>query len=111
MVPGMKALVKIQQKYHPDVKAQTIAYTQGWVTAMAMVEAIKRAGNDPTGEKIKTAFETFRGFDTGNLTAPLTFTPDDHRANMSTKIYVQENGKMVSKGFVQLERKAEWLGK
>jgi len=109
-VPGMKSMMEVQKKYHPDVKTQTIAYTQGWVTAMAMIEAIRKAGENPTGEKIKEAFETFRNFDTRGLSAPLTFTPADHRANMSVRIYVQEKGKLVSKGFMELERKKEWLG-
>jgi branched-chain amino acid transport system substrate-binding protein len=44
------------------------------------------------------------------LTAPITFTPEDHRPTMSAVIVKYVGGKPVTQETVVLERKAEWLG-
>ena len=52
-----------------------------------MLEGVKRVNGAVTGESIKQALETIKDFDTGGVTAPLTFSEQSHKGNLSTKIY------------------------
>jgi branched-chain amino acid transport system substrate-binding protein len=109
-VPGMKPILEIHQKNHPnDIHIQP--YIQGWTSMMVMWEAMKRAKTmDAAG--VKAALETLKDFNTGGLSAPITFTPTDHRPNTSLRIMtVNKDGKIVLVKQVGVERKAEWLGK
>ena len=74
-------------------------YTQGWWTAAVMLEGVDRAlatGEPLTGERVKAALETLKDFDTGGITAPVTFTPQSHRGNTSLRMHKVEDGHWVS---------------
>jgi branched-chain amino acid transport system substrate-binding protein len=109
-VPGMKPVMEIHKKNHPT-DSHIEPYIQNWVSMMVMWEALKRAKTmDSAG--VKAALETIKDFDTGGLSAPITFTPTDHRPNTSLRIMtVNKDGKIVLVKQVSVERKAEWLGK
>jgi branched-chain amino acid transport system substrate-binding protein len=112
-VPGMKKLVKVHEKWHPGEKGTNV-YVEGWVNILSVSEALRnadKAGNlTPSG--IRDAFEQFKGFDTGGLAPPLTFTAKDHRASMAAKIYEIKGDKMVDiSGWVELARDWEYFGK
>jgi branched-chain amino acid transport system substrate-binding protein len=85
---------------------------RGWVSMMVMKEALIRAdkSNELNGPGMKKALETLKDFDTGGLTAPISYTADDHRPNMSAKVFEFQDGKMVYKTTMELPRKKEWLG-
>jgi hypothetical protein len=51
------------------------------------IEKVFDSGKPVTGETLKEALESFRSVDTGGLTAPLTFLPDDHRPQSSASVY------------------------
>lgn len=106
-VPGMKTIVEVTKGEH-----QMTHFIRGWVSMMVMAEGLKRAdaAGDLTGPGLKKALETLRDFDTGGLTAPITYTADDHRPNLSAKIYEYQDGKMVYKATVELPRRSDWLG-
>ncbi len=106
-VPGMKTIMEVTNGQH-----QMTHFIRGWVSMMVMCEGLKRADDagDLTGPGLKKALETLRDFDTGGLTAPITYTSTDHRPNMSAKIYEYQNGKMIYKATVTLPRRADWLG-
>ncbi len=106
-VPGMKTILEVTKGEH-----QMTHFIRGWVSMMVMCEGLKRADDagDLTGPGLKKALETLRDFDTGGLTAPITYTSTDHRPNMSAKIYEYQNGKMVYKATVTLPRRDDWLG-
>lgn len=57
---------------------QTIFYTQGFLSAMLMLEAVRRAiesGQDLNGRTVKAALNTLENFDTGGLIGtPITIT-------------------------------------
>ena len=77
-VPGMKVLTEFHQKHHPgDTHASP--YMRGWLWVIMSVEAIKRAGDNPTGESIKKALESLKDFDTWGITPPFSYTNEDHR--------------------------------
>jgi branched-chain amino acid transport system substrate-binding protein len=94
-VPGMKPILEIHKKNHPnDTHIQP--YVQGWTSMMVMWEAMKRAKTmDSAG--VKAALETLKDFDTGGLSAPITFTSTDHRPNTSLRIMtVNKDGKIMT---------------
>ncbi len=54
----------------------TPAMLEGFAAAKVLVEGLKRAGKDPTPERIKTALESFKRVDIGGL--EVSFSPTDH---------------------------------
>ncbi len=112
-VPGMKKIIETHDKWHPG-ETGTNVYVEGWVNILSVSEALKGAdkAGDLTPSGIRNAFEQFKGFDTGGLAPPLTFTSTDHRAAMAAKIYEIKGGKMVDvSGWVELARDMEYFGK
>ena len=60
-----------------------------------MVDGIRKAaldGNEITGANIRAALETFTDYSTGGVTAPLTYTADNHTGNTSLELYEVQNG-------------------
>jgi branched-chain amino acid transport system substrate-binding protein len=106
-VPGMKLIKETTKDQH-----QNTHYMRGWVSMMVLCEALKIADQKGqlNGPGVKAALETLKDFDTGGLTPKVSFTPTDHRPNMSAKVYEYQKGKMVLKQTIELPRKKEWLG-
>ncbi|MFV1956753.1 MAG: ABC transporter substrate-binding protein [bacterium] len=108
-VPGMKPIVEMHEKKHPN-DTHLVRYVQSWTSMMVMWEAMKRA-ETLDGPGVKAALETLKDYDTGGLTAPITYTSLDHRPNTTLKIYkVDSQGRQVPVTSTTLERKPEWLG-
>lgn len=91
--PGIKPLLEYSRTKGLDVEDYISRYIQGWVTALVMVEGIRRAGDDISGPGIRKGLETIRNFDTGGITAPLTFTPSTHAGCRSLKLGQVKNGR------------------
>jgi branched-chain amino acid transport system substrate-binding protein len=62
----------------PENGLPTNFYYFGLPTAIATVEAFKRAGPSPTREKFFAALESFKDFDTGVLADRVTLSKDNH---------------------------------
>lgn len=91
-IPGVMAMRNAVKKYDgtPDDKLGDVIYSnfvQGYVNAMVLVEALKKAGPNPTGEKIRDAMNNIKNFDTRGITPPLTFAADKHKGTNGVKIY------------------------
>lgn len=67
-----EALVLAKQK---NVEL-TPAMLEGYAAAKVLVEAVRRAGPNPTRQKLFAALENLRNFDIGGL--DITYTPEDH---------------------------------
>ncbi len=94
-VPGVRDIRGYLESRGEDYSEKTNAYTQGWWTMGLFVEGIRRvldAGQELTGENIKTAIESIDGLDTGGASPPLTFTPTDHRGSKGLRLFRAENG-------------------
>lgn len=106
-VPGMKE-VMAAGKGAPH----TLHFVKAWVSMHVMIEGMKRAkkAGKLNGPGLKAALETIKNYDTGGLTAPITFSPTDHRPATSCTIYSVKGGKPYIVKEVKLERKAETLG-
>jgi branched-chain amino acid transport system substrate-binding protein len=110
-VPGMKRLMDFHQKNHPGDTHDAL-YVRGWTYVLVWTEALRRADKAGalTGEGVKAALETFKDFDLGGLTNPITYTPQDHRPSTKTAIYQIKEGKLVRLTEYDMPRKQEWLG-
>jgi branched-chain amino acid transport system substrate-binding protein len=110
-VPGMKKLVEFHQKNHPTDTHDT-NYVRGWSYVMVWSEALKRAdkAGKLNGPGIRESLETLKDFDLGGLSAPVTYSKDDHRSTTSVSLYQVKGGKLEKVKDYDLPRKPEWLG-
>jgi branched-chain amino acid transport system substrate-binding protein len=109
-VPGMKTLTEFHQKHHPN-DTHASPYMRGWLWVIMAVEAIKRAGDNPTGESVKRALETLKEFDTWGITPPFTYTSEDHRPTNRARLVMVKGGKIVQLQEVTVDRDMKWVGK
>ena len=86
-LPGHKEIKDFNEKKGVDWRNHPVNYVQGWVTMKVMLEGVSRIDGEVTGENLKKALETIKDFDTGQVTAPITFSDRSHKGNLSTKIY------------------------
>jgi len=98
-VPGAQDPKKFLESKGDSLDNQGLHYVQGWWTAATMVEGIKRtldAKKDiSNGANIKATLEALKNFSTGDVTAPISFSPQDHRGNDKAKIHQVQGGKWV----------------
>ena len=87
---------------------------QGFVSFLMLqkaIEQLEQQKKEITGRNVKDALETFRQKDVGGLTAPMTFTPADHRPTNVTRIYsMNEFGRFAFETETKVELKTDWLG-
>jgi branched-chain amino acid transport system substrate-binding protein len=73
-----------------------VHYAQGWWTMAIMHEGVDRVikeGKEVTGENIKAALEGLQNFDTGGISAPISFSAEDHRGNKALRLFQVNGGK------------------
>ncbi len=78
-----------------DVDVLGVHYVQGWTTMKAMIDGIRQvvdAGDPVTGPNIKAVFESWTDYDTGGITSPISFSPEDHAGSKSLQLYQITNG-------------------
>ena len=92
-IPGISKILEHNRRKGVDIEGYILRHIQGWTTAEVMLEGIRRAGNDLSGSGIKKGLESVRGYDTGGITAPVTFTPSDHRGCKKLKLVQVIDGK------------------
>lgn len=95
-VPGDDDVRAFVASKGEDLNKLGLHYTQGWVTMEVMaagIEKVIKDGKPVNGENIRAALETITNFDTGGVTAPITFTPQSHRGNKALKLFQVKNGK------------------
>ncbi len=99
-LPGQAdAIAWLEASGGPSLQEATLHYTQGWWTMAVMAEGIRLTlenGEELTGENIKANLETITEFDTGGITAPITFTSEDHRGNRAAVVYTVDGGEWVA---------------
>ncbi len=59
-----------------DIKEVSPAMLEGFASAKVLVEGLRRAGPNPTGEKLQAALEAIRGYDIGGM--DVTYSVTDH---------------------------------
>jgi len=93
-VVGLEAAESFLAARGSSLADKGLLYGQGWWTMALMLEGVRRAAEqgETSGEAIKDALETLRQFSTGGVTAPVTFTPTDHRGVKGMRIFQVQEG-------------------
>lgn len=97
-VPGHKDPDEWLKSKGSSLEAKGLHYSQGWWTMAVMTEGIRRTiqqGKAVTGENIRAGLESIQNFDTGGVTAPISFSPTSHKGNNALRMFKVENGKWV----------------
>lgn len=92
-VEGVKLMHKVRKELRGKEDAQPVNYTQGFLAAYLLVEALKKAGDNLTGENLKHVLES-NVFDMKGLSAPIAYKPEMRKPNLSAKLYTVQNGKI-----------------
>ncbi len=95
--PTIRAMRAWNEKNHPaEAKYRPNSYIQGWFTGMLYVEAIRRtlaAGKPLSGDNLMASLATIKDWDTGGLTAKVSFVNNKipvgrvYRANVQKGIF------------------------
>ncbi len=93
--PGLQEVKDFNKAKGVDWNKHNIRYVQGWISMKVMAEGLKQAGDNLTGEGIKAGLETLKNYDTGGVTAPITFSPQSHKGALKMKLYEVKGGKWV----------------
>lgn len=88
----VRQIVDYSRSKGSNIEGYLSRYISGWVTAMVMMEGIRLAGDDISGEGIRKGLERIKEFNTGEITAPVTFSPSDHKGCRKLKIGRVHNG-------------------
>ncbi len=100
-VEGIKLMHKVRKEIKGKTDAQPVNYTQGFLAAYLLVEALKKCGKNLTGENIKAVLES-NTFDMKGLSAPIAYKPNLRKPNLSAKMYTVEKGKIKAiSGFLK----------
>ncbi len=92
--PGIVAMRKFNEKNHPaDAKYRPNSYIQGWFTGMVFVEAIRRvveAKKPVNGDNLIAAVASIKDWDTGGVSARVTFAGNKAAVGRVYKANVQK---------------------
>ena len=76
--PAMKEYKALMAKFMPSSDANNQLYYYGFAKGETFVQAMYKAGKNPTRASFRQALESLRGLDLG-IGAPLTFGPERHQ--------------------------------
>jgi branched-chain amino acid transport system substrate-binding protein len=117
--PGMEKVVALHKKYRmldgdPETKYANVRYVQGYVSFFIFQRALEQIidqGKEINGRNLKDALETFRAVESGGLTAPITFTPEDHRPTNRVRVYsMNQFGKFQFEDDISVQLQSDWMG-
>jgi branched-chain amino acid transport system substrate-binding protein len=95
-VTGLDDAAAYLKEHGSSIEQKGLLYGQGWTMMRIMLEGVRRAvaeGKELKGENIKASIESMHDFDTGGVTPPITFGPDEHRGMRGMRLYQVEGGK------------------
>jgi len=94
-VDGLDAAAEYLAAKGASIEEKGLLFGQGWTMMAIMLEGIRRtvaAGEELSGENIRAALESIQDFETGGVTPPITFGPDDHRGMRGMRLFRVESG-------------------
>ncbi len=97
-VEGHKVADEWLKAHGSSLAEKGLHFTQGWWTMAVMTEGIRRVikeGKEVNGENIRAALESIQNFDTGGVTAPISFSPTDHGGNKALRMFKVTNGQWI----------------
>jgi ABC-type branched-subunit amino acid transport system substrate-binding protein len=77
--PGVADYRRLMAQYHPDHPLNRYSL-YGYVFGQLVVEGLRRAGRDLTERAFLDAMESIRGWDSGGILPPVSFSSSDHHA-------------------------------
>lgn len=90
--PEFKPWVDIFRKHNPSESVETLSFIS-MTGALAVVEAIRRAGPDLTREKVMAELNKLQNFNPGIQSSSLSFSPTDHAGIKTGKMVYLRDGK------------------
>jgi branched-chain amino acid transport system substrate-binding protein len=91
--PKLSKYAKIAAKYYPNEVLDMMTF-QGMTGALAVAEAIKRAGPKLSRERVIAEIEKLSNFDAG-IQPPLTFSPTQHAGAQSGNMLTKRGMRLV----------------
>ncbi len=95
-LPGVRRIMDFNRSRGISFEGVMLFYIHGWITAELMLEGVRRAGDDLSGPSLKRGLESIRDYDTGGITAPYSFSPDNHVGLDRLKMGQVKNGRWRS---------------
>ena len=93
LVPVAREFQALMKKYQPE-KVVSYASMESFIAAKILVEAIQRAGADPTRQKIITQLDRMNSYDAGGF--KVSFSPDNHVGSKFVEVTViGRDGKLL----------------
>ncbi|WP_134704293.1 ABC transporter substrate-binding protein [Ammoniphilus sp. YIM 78166] len=92
-LPGMAEVKEYLDSKGQKLEDKNQKFIQGWVTTKIMMEGIRAAGDNVTGEGIRKGLETINNLDLGGLAAPVSFSADNHAGTNQIRLAQVKNGK------------------
>jgi branched-chain amino acid transport system substrate-binding protein len=93
---GLKEIEDYLKTKNATVADKGLRYVQGWFTMAVMAEGMAgaaKSGDKIDGPAIKEALEKVKGFDTGGVSEPITFSSESHAGMTSAKLFKVKGGK------------------
>ena len=90
---GVQLMHKVHKKISGHNDPQPVQYTQGFINAYLLVEALKKASPNLTGENIKKVLESNK-FNMMGLSADIAYKSNLRKPNISAKMYIIKKGKI-----------------
>lgn len=84
-IPVVREFQTLMAKYQPD-KVISYASMESFIGAKILVEAIRRAGSEPTRQKIITQLDKMSSYDVGGFR--VNFAPDNHVGSRFVEVTV-----------------------
>ncbi|REK11018.1 MAG: branched-chain amino acid ABC transporter substrate-binding protein [Acidobacteria bacterium] len=97
-VTGLDDAAAFLESQGSSIEEKGLLFGQGWWTMGLLAEGMRRAlaastDNSIDGDDIRRALETFDDFETGGVTAPVSFSPTDHRGMKGMRIFEVQEGR------------------
>jgi branched-chain amino acid transport system substrate-binding protein len=92
--PEMKKWADLITKYFPGERIESFSFL-GMGSTLAMIEGLKNAGPELNREKLVAALNGIKNFDTGVISAPVTFSGDDHAGIKGGAMATFKNGQVT----------------
>jgi branched-chain amino acid transport system substrate-binding protein len=93
LVPVAREFQTLMKKYQPE-KVVSYASMESFIAAKILVEAIQRAGADPTRQKIMAQLDKMNSYDAGGF--KVSFSPENHVGSKFVEVTViGRDGKLL----------------
>ena len=96
---GSREMMATADKYNPSAIKEDINYVAGWVVAQIVAEAVAKTGREPTRAKLVESMNKGFTVDTKGLSAPITFTADNHTGPVAFRMIGYDFGAKKYKPF------------